>query len=354
MGPSRESERLKLECIKDPIVSVVMPCFNAAATIDQAVASVLEGDLESIELIAVDDGSQDGTVDRLLRWAEQDRRLRPIIMEHRGIIAALNRGWQEASGKLIGRMDADDYSYPERFAAQVACLNADAKLAAVGSLVEAFPPADVSEGFQVYLDWLNRLITPEQISREIYIESPLVHPSVLIRRIWLERVGGYIDRGWPEDYDLWLRIDREGGQFAKVPDVLFSWREHPDRLTRTDNRYSVRNFLRAKAHYLMAGPLADRDAVLIWGAGQMGRRISKHLLERGAPIVAFIDVDQAKIGRSKRGRPVVAREELMDWWSRYQHPALLAAVGSHAARGLIREYLANHGLVEGRDWWAAA
>lgn len=335
-----------------PIVSVVMPCFDAAATIDQAVTSVLASELRDLELVVLDDGSQDDTAERLRRWARRDSRVRPIMMEHRGIVEALNRGWRAARSPFIGRMDADDYAYPGRFSAQVDLLKADASLAAVGSLVEGFPSDSVGRGFQAYLDWLNRLTTPEQIAREIFIESPLVHPSVVLRRSWLEQVGGYQDRGWPEDYDLWLRIHIEGGRLAKVPKVLFSWHEHPQRLTRTDSRYSVRNFLRAKAHYLIAGPLADRDAVLIWGAGQMGRRISKHLLAEGAPIVAFIDVDPRKIGRQKRGRPVVAREELMTWWSRYQRPVLLAAVGSHAARGLIREYLVNEGLVEGRDWWA--
>ena len=66
-----------------------------------------------------------------------------------------------------------------------------------------------------------------------------------------------------------------GKQFAKVPEVLLSWREHPDRLTHTDSRYSVENFLRAKAHYLLQGPLRDSDEIIVWGAGKTGRRLSK-------------------------------------------------------------------------------
>jgi hypothetical protein len=220
--------------------------------------------------------------------------------------------------------------------------------------VEGFPEAAVRQGFRNYLDWLNGLAWPEDIAREIYIESPLAHPSVMIRREWLERAGGYQDHGWPEDYDLWLRLHLLGARFAKVPMTLLRWREHPQRLTRTDSRYSVENFLRAKAHYLMLGPLRDRDGVILWGAGQLGRRLSKHLQREGAPLIAFVDIDPGKIGRTLRDRPIIAPEGLHPTWRRLQHPVLLVAVASRGARDLIRERLRQLGLLEAEDWWAVA
>jgi FlaA1/EpsC-like NDP-sugar epimerase len=146
----------------------------------------------------------------------------------------------------------------------------------------------------------------------------------------------------------------QGARFAKVPEVLFTWRDQPTRLTRVDPRYSVENFLRAKAQYLCKGPLADRDGLLIWGAGQMGRRISKHLLRQGAPLKAFLDVDPGKIGRTMRGVPILSREQLPGWWSEHENPVVLSAVGSRGARGLIRQHLIGLGLKEGQDWWAVA
>ena len=210
------------------------------------------------------------------------------------------------------------------------------------------------DGFQFYVDWLNQLDTSELIARDIYVESPMAHPSVMIRRDWLDRVGGYQEHGWAEDYDLWLRIHLEGGRFGKVPQVLLRWREHERRLTRTDRRYSVENFLRAKAHYLSRGPLIDRDAVILWGAGQMGRRISKHLQRGGVPLAGFIDIDPNKIGRQMRGLPIRASEILLEWIGEFEHPAVLAAVGSRGARSLIRERLDSLGLQEGVDYWAVA
>jgi hypothetical protein len=251
-------------------------------------------------------------------------------------------------------MDADDRVHPTRLERQVEYLDAHPEVAVLSSLVEGFPSEDVREGFKIYMDWLNSLVTHADITREIFVESPLAHPSVTFRKRWVQDLGGYKEFGWPEDYDLWLRLYLEGAQFAKIPEILLYWCEYPQRLTRTDSRYSVKNFLRAKAHYLMLGPLVDRDAVIVWGAGQMGRRLAKHLLREGAPIVAFIDIDPKKIGRTRKGRPILAPETLKDELSSYANPVVLAAVGSRGARALIRERLSSMGLRESIDWWAVA
>ena len=86
----------------------------------------------------------------------------------------------------------------------------------------------------------------------------------------------------------------------------------------------------------------------------MGRRLGKQLARRGAPLVAHVDVDVKKIGKTLHGRPIISRDELLGWWSRYHNPVILAAVGARGGRALIREYLESLGLQEGRDWWGAA
>jgi glycosyltransferase involved in cell wall biosynthesis len=331
-----------------------MPCYNAAETLDEAIASIRGQSLENLELVSVDDGSTDDTLARLQKWAGRDARVRVLAREHEGIIVALNAGLAACRAPLIARMDADDRSHPERLQRQWEFLRGHEEIAAVGCLVEGYPPGAVREGFRIYLDWLNSLTTPEAIGREVFVESPMAHPSVMMRKEWLEEVGGYEERGWPEDYDLWLRLFLAGALLAKVPERLLWWREHPRRLTRTDSRYSVENFLRAKAWYLARGPLLGRDAVILWGAGMMGRRLAKHLAREGVPLAAFVDIDPKKIGRSRRGFPILAPSELLAWWQQNARPALLAAVGSRGARELIRKRLLEMGLQEGRDWWAVA
>ncbi len=86
----------------------------------------------------------------------------------------------------------------------------------------------------------------------------------------------------------------------------------------------------------------------------MGRRLSKHLLRQNVPLAAFVDIDPRKIGSVRRGRPIIAPEDLPAWWGRFRRPALLAAVGTRGARPLIRARLADSNLMEGQDWWFAA
>lgn len=337
-----------------PDVSVFLPCYNTQRTLPEALSSLSQQTYDNFEVVAVDDGSTDRTLHILREWKEKDERIRVYSRPHRGIIPTANEGLSLCRAPVIARMDADDRAHPERLEAQATYLTAHPEVAAVGSLVEGFSEDGVGKGFQLYFQWLNRLVKHDDITREIFIESPLPNPSMTMRKSWIMAAGGYQDHGWPEDYDLWLRLYLAGAKFAKIPRVLLAWREHENRLTHTDSRYSVKNFLRAKAHYLAKGPAADRDAVIVWGAGMTGRRLSKHLIREGLPVVAFVDIDPNKIGGTLRGQPIIARQELMAWWKRYRHPILLTAVRARKARPLIREKLNSFGLIEGQDWWAAA
>jgi glycosyltransferase involved in cell wall biosynthesis len=337
-----------------PRVSILMPCYNAADTLSEALDSLAQQTWTDFEIVVVDDGSTDGTLTLLLEWAKKDPRLRLLTQAHGGIIAALNLGLTACQGEYIARMDADDRCLPERLSLQTRLLDESPQVALVGCLVRGFPPEDVREGFRIYMDWQNSLQQHADLCREIFIESPFAHPSVMLRRSWLDRAGGYQEHGWAEDYDLWLRLYLLGARFAKVPEVLLEWRERPDRLTRQDSRYSLENFLRLKAHYLAQGPLRGRETVIVWGAGMMGRRLGKQLERQGTPLAAFIDIDPAKIGHTRRGRPVLAPEALPELWRRSPNPVVLAAVGARGARRLIRQRLEGFGLVEGRDWWSVA
>ena len=331
-----------------------MPCCNAAATLEETLESLARQTCQDFEIIAVDDGSTDGTSAILSAWAQRDQRLKVISIAHMGIVMALNVGLDACRGAYVARMDADDRAHPERLSRQAALLDENPDIGVASCLVRGFPVANVRGGFQVYMDWLNGLVGDEHIRREMFVESPIPHPSVMIRRAVLLAAGGYQERGWAEDYDLWLRLYLAGVRFAKVPELLLDWREHPDRLTRVDGRYSLENFLRAKAHYLVRGPLQGRDAVILWGAGMMGRRLSKQLVRCAAPLVAHVDVDVKKIGKTLRGLPIISRDELLAFWSGYQNPVILTAVGARGSRPLIREYLESLGLQEGQDWWSAA
>ena len=335
-------------------VSVLMPCYNVENTIAETLQSLCGQTHPNFEIVAVDDGSDDNTPAILQSHAQKDARIRVLALPHQGIIPAMNAGLQTCRGEYIARMDADDIALSERLSKQAAYLDQHKDTALISCQVRGFPADSLQKGFKIYIDWLNSLKTDEDIRREIFIESPLSHPSVMYRKDYVMDLGGYQEKGWAEDYDLWLRMYLAGARFARLPEVLLEWREHPQRLTRTDSRYSQENFIRAKAHYLMQGPLKDSDAVIIWGAGTNGRRLSKYLLPLSCPLVAFLDIDRQKIGKTNCSIPIQSFESLSGILEKYSRPVLLSAVGTRGKRSLIRDYLTEAGLTEGKDWWAVA
>ena len=335
-----------------PLVSVLLPVRDAEGTLAEALDSLrAQTFADRTEVIAVDDGSTDGTADILRDAASAWPALRVIRTEPRGIVPALRAALEAATGALVARLDADDRSPPHRLERQVALLDAEPEVGVVGSLVRIFPEESRREGLTVYEKWINSLVTPEEIARDLFVECPLAHPSMMMRREELVTLGGYEDRhGFPEDYDLLLRYAAAGWRLAKVPEVLLEWREGPGRAFRTDPRYDKESFRRCKAHHLARGPLAGGRPVWMWGAGIGGKKLARALEGEGVSIRAFVDVDPRKIGRERRGRPIVAPEALKP----EAGEIIIAAVAARGAREEVRERLRSLGFVEGPDFVCAA
>ena len=337
-----------------PAISVLLPIFNGEKFLDECLASLLEQSFEDFEIVAVDDGSSDGSAEILKVWCSRDARIRVLTRPHSGLVEALNAGLSACRGELIARMDADDKVHPRRLELQAQAFEESPDLDVGASLVAHFPDETLREGLRIYENWLNSLVTHDQILRERFIESPIPHPAAMVRRRVLEEVGGYRDLGYPEDYDLWLRLAAAGKRFGKVPEILYFWRHHGGRLTFTDPRYAVERFLACKAHHLTHGPLKGVDSVIVWGAGQTGRRLSKHLIREGAQVTAFIEIDPSKIGGTLRSRPVHSPEDLPQLLEETTSRVLVAAVSSRGARALIRQRLESLNLKETLDFWCAA
>lgn len=322
-----------------------MPVYNAAATLPAALESLdaqTDGDWE---LLAVDDGSTDDSL-AVLKAFSATPRLRVIQSAHHGLVRALNLGLQAARGEYLARFDADDLMHPERLERQ----RAAAFDGVLGCGVRTFGD-ESREGFERYEQWLNSLLTHEQITRDLFVESPFAHPSVLLPTRLLRAAGGYRDVGWPEDYDLWLRLWRNGARFAKLPEVLHYWRDHPGRLSRGGGAYSSRAFRYCKVAFLRESFLAGDAAVSVWGAGLKGARVWSRVLEAyGIRVLRHIDEDPALVGQSVRGRPIVAPEALLT----ARRDPVLVAVGVLGARERIRGRLDGMGWREGRDYVCVA
>jgi glycosyltransferase involved in cell wall biosynthesis len=326
-----------------PLVSVLLPVRDEAPYLAEALASLTAQTFGDFEVLVVDDGSSDGSPEIADAHARDDSRFRVLRRPPAGLVAALERARAEARGRFLARMDGDDLALPHRLETQVHALEADQRLAACGGGISYFPDETVRDGARRYQRWINGLVTAEAAARDVFVECPIPHPTLLARR----EVVAYRQCGWPEDYDLVLRLWARGARFRNVDEVVLRWRDHPDRLSRTEPRYSLEAFVRCKVEHLRATLLRGFDSVVVWGAGPVGKAFAREL---GEQVVAFVDVDPRKIGKTIYGVPVVSIDDA----PRFSAAFAIGAVAGEEARSDIRATIAAQGRRDGIDFVAVA
>ena len=328
-----------------PRLSILLPVRNEERFLPAALDSLYRQTMTSWELVCVDDGSTDATPHILAGAARRDGRIKLLATSGRGLVAALNAGLDACRAPLVARMDGDDVSHPHRLELQSAKMAAEPELGLVACAFRHFPRHQVRMGMHAYETWQNSLDSHGAIMRDLFVESPFVHPSVMYRKECVEAVGGYRERGWPEDYDLWLRLAAAGVRFARLPEVLFFWRERPDRVTRTRPEYSAAAFRACKAHHLRNTFLKDVDGIILAGAGLEGRAWSRTLAREKVRVGLWVDVDPRKIGRFLHGARVVGPADISPADGR-----MLVTVGTRGARQQIRSWARGAGFGEGEDF----
>lgn len=204
-------------------VTVVMAVYNGVATVASAIDSIRHQTYTDWDFLIVDDGSTDGTSEVLERMASLDPRI-AVIRNHanRGLAASLNIGWRQAEGEFIARMDADDVSLPQRFEKQVAFLASHPEVDVLGTAKEAVDAAGTFLAYGYRPEW------HEEIASRMYRITPLIHPSVMMRRRFLEALGGYDESERvcrAEDSDLWLRGYRRF-RYHNLQEPLIQYRVH--------------------------------------------------------------------------------------------------------------------------------
>jgi glycosyltransferase involved in cell wall biosynthesis len=339
-----------------PLVSVVMPARNADATVAAAIASLQWQDLRDFEIVLVDHDSSDATLPVMRALADADPGIR-LFQCGGTFVEAANLAWREAKGAFIARMDSDDIAAPGRLRLQRDFLLARPDIAACGSLVRILkrePDGRFTApdgGYLRYEKWINSLLEPDEIAAQRFIDSPMPNPTAMVRREVLEAVGGYRDPAWAEDYDLWLRLLEGGYRLAKVPQVLLDWHDAGARSTRTVERYSLRRFQEAKAHFLARLPSVRELGVVICGAGPIGKEMAGLLRNEGIAIRAFIEVNPRRIGNRIAGAPVHGTDRVGDFAGK---AILLPAVGRGTGRETIRHLLQAAGFIEGETFFCVA
>lgn len=226
-----------------PEVSVLMPIFNGALFLEDAIESILWQTFGDFELLVINDGSTDRTGEILARY--KDPRLHVVNNDRNlGLVASLNRGIGLAKGNFIARADADDISRPQRLETQLAYLREHPGVGVCGTW------------FRIFGDIKSRIVRPPSkpasVVAQAFFQCPIAHPSVMLRARLFREFSLYYDPGAPhaEDYDLWVRAARHCA-LANVPRIMLDYRVHGGQISATANKEQVSTSSRIRLEQLV-------------------------------------------------------------------------------------------------------
>lgn len=267
-----------------------MPVYNTGEYLEQAIKSILEGSYTNIELIAIDDGSTDGSGAILDQYQKRDPRLRVVHQKNSGVVAAANHGISLARGEYIARQDSDDVSFPRRIERQIAILQAHPSVELVTGVFEGMD----EDGEFIYRDVLPA--DDEDIKRAMFLRNPIGHGSTMMRTQTLRSTGAYgvngDTRGVAEDFELFIRLARIG-TFQAIEYATYRWRINFKGITQTQNK------LMAEVMKNHIDALWADTCPPVFGTGRL-RQKGNHYLHtykrRGVGMKQVMLADNAQIG----------------------------------------------------------
>jgi glycosyltransferase involved in cell wall biosynthesis len=229
-----------------PKVTVIIPTFNSAAYIGNAISSVLASKDVPVEVIVIDDGSNDGTWELLERL---DVDIRKVRQERGGPYRARNLGAQLARGEWLAFLDADDDWSPDKLARQLALATDDIGLV----YTDRLNFGDLSRVSERQSDSVT--LWDDDVFEPLLLGNFITLSSVMIRKTWFERLGGFaVEQRGVQDWDLWLRYSAEGGRVALVREPLTRYRIHREQMTNDlDQRAADRESVLRRALALPRG-----------------------------------------------------------------------------------------------------
>jgi alpha-1,3-rhamnosyltransferase len=213
-----------------PLVSVIIPCYNHEKFIQESIQSVIDQTYSRMELIIIDDGSKDNSVQKIeeMRSACESRfeHFQFIFRENRGLSRTLNQGLSLAHGDYFSTVASDDIMLPEKTVTQLDVFKKDPLITAVF-------------GAHQYIDDESKVVSVKKGAyREFSFQEIFYHQhdipasSQMIRLSSLRDIGGYNENTKVEDWDLWLRLTESGAKLVYIPDVIVGYRMHDNNLSK--------------------------------------------------------------------------------------------------------------------------
>jgi len=211
-------------------VTVLMSCYNGQKWIGNAIESVLNQTFKDFEFIIIDDGSTDSSVNIIKNYLDKDQRVRLIEKENTGLPDSLNVGVNNARGKWIARLDADDLCESQRLEKQLKVANSDDSLVLIGSAYFQMNELGEVDELQTYPE------SHKQLRKNLlHNKRFFAHSSSLYKTEEVRNVGGYRPRiKKAEDYDLWLRLSKVG-KMRCLSEPLIRFRCHPNQISHEDS-----------------------------------------------------------------------------------------------------------------------
>ena len=232
-------------------ITILMPAYNAAKYIAEAIQSVLEQTFTDFELLIVNNGSTDATLSIIRQFS--DPRIRVVTQPQRGISMALNTGLTEAKGSYIARFDADDICFPERLQKQASFLDNNPGYVLVGCDVEY-----MAENGEHLFNYYCTGHTHEDIIQQLYVYCPFIHSAVMYRKEAALQAGGYApDAHTFEDHFLWTRLVKYGNYY-NLPEQLVKVRYNPGSAT-IDEKWRSRRFRNLRKNIIHRGTIFPEE-----------------------------------------------------------------------------------------------
>lgn len=286
-----------------PLVSIIMPCKNAALYLDECVQSIVNQTYSNWELIVINDHSTDHSSSILEEWSAKNSSIVCLQNKGNGIIEALRLALTKSKGEMITRMDADDIMSPNKLEIMVDQLTKSGEgHIATGSVKYFRKDKPLGNGYKRYAEWLNSLSIAGNNFNDIYKECTIPSPCWMMYRSDLMSIGAFDSNRYPEDYDLAFRMYQH--QICVIPSsdlTLHLWRDHGDRASRNDENYKDNRFLSLKIEYFTKLDYIDDQPLVLWGAGTKGKLIAQELIQRDINFDWITD-NSKKIGHNIYGK----------------------------------------------------
>ncbi len=260
----------------NPLVSILMPVRNATKYLDECLQSIINQTEKHWELLAVDDRSSDNSFAILKKYASNDSRIKVFKNNGKGIIHALRLAFENSSGELITRMDADDIMYPRKIMLLKNQLLRKGNGHVCTAFVEYISETLLGDGYRKYQNWLNELTSKNENFHDIYKECVIPSPCWMVFRDDLIRCESFEPDIYPEDYDLVFRFYKNDLKVTSVNEPLHQWRDYAERSSRTDPNYADQSFFDLKIKYFLELDHDKNRELILWGAGKKGKYLAKY------------------------------------------------------------------------------